>query len=53
MSCDSEFRKREIETMVLDQVLDVLPLITGRTVSDAWNDAGATKNGGCCFYPCS
>jgi len=43
MSEDSEIGKREIETMVLDQVLDVLPLITGRTVSDEWDDTDATQ----------
>ena len=38
MSHDSEFGKREIENMVLDQLLDSFPIVTGRTVTDDWDD---------------
>lgn len=36
MSADSEIGKRMWENMILDQVLDSLPMITGRTVTDEW-----------------
>ena len=37
ISADSEVGKREIESMVLDQLLDSLPLITGRAVTEDGN----------------
>src|SRR5580658_6020822 len=36
MSEDSEIGKREIENMVLDQLLDSLPIITDRAVTEEW-----------------
>jgi hypothetical protein len=36
MSEDSEIGKREIENMVLDQLLDSLTIITDRAVADEW-----------------
>jgi len=36
MSADSEMGKREIEGMVLDQLLDSFSLITGRAVTEDW-----------------
>ncbi len=36
MSHDSELGKREIENMILDQVLDSLPILTGREATEEW-----------------
>ena len=36
MSEESEIGKREIEAMILDQLLDSLPIVTGRTVTEEW-----------------
>jgi hypothetical protein len=37
--------KRMVEEMILDQVLDSFPTITGRTVTDEWNDAAVQVEG--------
>ena len=36
MSEDSEIGKRQIEEIVLDQLLDTLPILTGRAVTNEW-----------------
>ena len=38
MSEDSEVEKRQIEHMILDQLLDLLPIITGRAVTEEWEE---------------
>ena len=45
MSGESEVGKREIENMVLDQVLDALPIITGRTVTNEWDGVAEQVEG--------
>src|SRR5689334_3899708 len=38
MMNDWDMGKRMVERSVLDQVLDSFPIITGRTVTDEWDD---------------
>src|SRR5665811_1786358 len=45
MSGESEVGKREIENMVLDQVLDSLPIITGRTATNEWDGVAEQVEG--------
>jgi hypothetical protein len=42
---DRAIGKRMVEEMVLGQVLDSFPTITGRTVTDEWNDAAVQVEG--------
>jgi hypothetical protein len=42
MSADPDIGKRVIEDMILDQVLEALPVITGRRVTEEWYEE-ATK----------
>ena len=45
MSADSEMGKRQIENMVLDQVLDSFPVITGRAVTEDWDGDASQVEG--------
>jgi hypothetical protein len=45
MSDDSEIGKREIENMILDQLLDSLPIITRRAVTEEWEGVAEKVEG--------
>jgi len=45
MSTDSEMGKRQLESMVLDQLLDSFSLITGRAVTEHWDGDGSQVEG--------
>lgn len=45
MSADSEMGKRQTERMVLDQLLDFFPLITGRAVTEDWDGEASQVEG--------
>lgn len=45
MSADSEMGKREFENMVLDQLLNSFPIVTGRTVTEEWDGDASQVEG--------